>query len=144
MKGSDQRERLFDAAESKTLGMCESSMRENRETPGTPIPDGGAGRSEKAESRKSDMHVSGESDGLIVPTKRANKADAHRGMSPCAPAAETVEGRGSIKGNAAPQAVARTQSRSTTSTGLWGVRQAASSKQGSEGAVYCTRTLTSG
>ena len=142
MKGSDQRERLFDAAESKTLGMCESSMRENRETPGTPTPDGGAGRSEKAESRKFDVHVSGESDGLIVPTKRANKADAQRGSGPCAPAAETVEGRRSIKGNAAPQAVDRTQSRSTTSTGLWGVRQAASRDRKAR-FRYCIRTLTS-
>ena len=38
------------------------------------------------------MHVSGESDDLIVPTKRANKA------GPSA-AAESVEGRGSTKGN---------------------------------------------
>jgi len=117
MKGSVQREQLFDAAESKTLGMCGSSMRENRETPETSTPDGGAGRSEKAESRKFDVHVSGESDGLIVPTKRANKADAQMGSGPCAPAAETVEGRRSIKGNAAPQAVARTQSRAGGNSG---------------------------
>ena len=143
MKGSVQREQLFDAAESKTLGMCGSSMRENREIPETLTPDGGVGRSEKAESRKFDMHVSGKSDGLIVPTKRANKTDTHRGMGPCVPAAEPVEGRGSIKGNAAPQAVDRTQSRSTTSTGLWGVRQAASRDRKAR-FRYCIRTLTSG
>ena len=43
------------------------------------------------------MHVCGESDGLIVPTKRANKADGY------ALAAESAEGRRATKGNA-PQA----------------------------------------
>jgi hypothetical protein len=52
-------------------------MRENREAPQTPTLDGGVGRSKKAKSRNVDMHVCGESDGLIVPTKRANKADAY-------------------------------------------------------------------
>lgn len=73
MKGYDQREFPFDAAESKTLSMRGNSMRENREGPETPSPDGGVGRSEKAERLKSDMHVSGNSHDLIVPTKRANK-----------------------------------------------------------------------
>ena len=87
-----QRERLFDAAESETLCMRGSSMRENRETPGVPSADGGEGRSEKATSPTSDMHASGESDDLVVPTKRANKTGQ--------PAvAESVEGRGSTKGN---------------------------------------------
>ena len=36
MKGSVKRERSFDTAESKTLSMCGSSMRENRETSETP------------------------------------------------------------------------------------------------------------
>jgi hypothetical protein len=76
MKGSDRRERSFDTAESETLGMCGNSMRENREALQTPTHDGGVGRSKKAKSRNVDMHVCGESDGLIVPTKRANKADA--------------------------------------------------------------------
>ena len=40
------------------------------------------------------MHVSRESDGPIVPKKRANKAGQTA-------AAESVEGRGSTKGNAA-------------------------------------------
>ena len=74
MKGSDRREWSFDTAESETLGMCGNSMRENRETLQTPTLDGGVGRSEKAKGRKVDMHVCGESDDLIVPTKRANKA----------------------------------------------------------------------
>src|SRR4030095_15507208 len=76
MKGSDRRERSFDTAESETLGMCGNSMRENREAPQTPTHDG-VGRSKKAHSRNVDMRVCGESDGLIVPTKRANKADAY-------------------------------------------------------------------
>ena len=33
--------------------------------------------SKKAKSRNVDMHVCGESDGLVVPTKRANKVDAY-------------------------------------------------------------------
>jgi hypothetical protein len=53
--------------------MRDSSLRENRETPETSAPVGGAERSEKATSRTSGMHVPGESDDLIVPTKRANK-----------------------------------------------------------------------
>lgn len=92
MKGSDQRELPFDAAESETLGMRGNSMRENRERPETPTPDGDAGRSEKAQRLKSDMHVSGKSDDLVVPSKRANKAGQPA-------AAESVEGRGSTKGN---------------------------------------------
>jgi hypothetical protein len=77
--------------------MCGNSMRENREPPEIPEPSAGpalaagAGRSEKANGRTSDMHVSGESDGPIVPTKRANNAERS--------AAESVEGRGPAKGN---------------------------------------------
>ena len=51
-------------------------MRGNREALQTPALDGSVGRSKKAKSRNVDMDVCGESDGLIVPTKRANKADA--------------------------------------------------------------------
>ena len=40
----------IDPARSKTLRMCGTSMRENREIPGLPVPDGGAGRSGKAEA----------------------------------------------------------------------------------------------
>ena|ERR1700676_3273099 len=86
-------EGLPGAAESKTLGMCGNSMRENRETPATPAADGAAGRSEKASGRTADMHDAGESDDLVVPPKQTNNA------GPLA-AAESVEGRGSAKGNA--------------------------------------------
>ena len=85
--------------------MWRNSMRENRETLQTPTLNGSVGRSKKAKSRNVDMHVCGESDGLIVPTKRANKVDAY------ALAAESAEGRRATKGNA-PQAHShRTQSR---------------------------------
>src|SRR5439155_9420819 len=76
MKGSVRRERSFDTAESETLGMWGNSMCENREALQTPTLDG-VGRSKKAKSRNVDMHVCRESDGLIVPTKRANKVNAY-------------------------------------------------------------------
>jgi hypothetical protein len=115
MKGRARRERSFDTAESETLGMWGNSMRENRETLQTPTHDG-VGRSKKAKSRNVDMHVCGESDGLIVPTKRANKADAY------ALAAESAEGRRTTKGNAPQAHLRRTQSRGCESQGLWRVR----------------------
>src|SRR5262249_6657959 len=118
MKGSDRREQSFDTAESETLGMWGSSMRENRETLQTPTPDG-VGRSKKAKSRNVDMHVCRESDGLIVPTKRANKAGAQSAL-----AAESAEGRRTTKGNAPQAHSCRTQSRGSESQGLWRVRQA--------------------
>src|SRR5499425_2581632 len=92
MKDSVRRERSFDTAESETLGMWRSSMRENREALQTPTRDGSVGRSKKAKGRKVDMHVCRESDGLVVPTKRANQAGAY------ALAAESAEGRRSTKG----------------------------------------------
>src|SRR5215475_1373167 len=51
-------------------------MRGNREALQTPTLDSSAGRSKKAKGRNVDMHVCRESDGLIVPVKRANKASA--------------------------------------------------------------------
>ena len=119
MKGSDRREQSFDTAESETLGMCGNSMGENREALQTPTLDG-VGRSKKAKGRNVDMHVCGESDGLVVPTKRANKADAY------ALAAESAEGRRATKGNAPQAHLRRTQSRGCESQGLWRVRQAVS------------------
>ena len=88
----------MDAAESKTLRMCGNSLHGNRETLETPASRG-AGRSEKANRRTSDMHVPRESDGSIVPEKRANKAGATL-LRRALLAAESVEGRGPTKGNA--------------------------------------------
>src|SRR5215813_12197228 len=126
MKGSDRRERSFDTAESETLGMWGSSMRGNREALQTPTLPSSVGRSKKAKSRNVDMHVCGESDGLIVPTKRANKAGAE------ALAAESAEGRRATKGNAPQAHSCRTQSRGSESQRLWCVRQAAKSGRPSD------------
>ena len=91
MKDGDKRESSRDAAESETLSMRGNSMRENRETSKTPSPVTDEGRPEKAFSRTSGVNVFEESDDLVVPAKRANKA------GPWA-AAELVEGRRSREG----------------------------------------------
>ena len=113
-----KREPTDDATESETLRMDRHSPRGNRETPETPLPVGGRGRLGKVLDQTPNMHVSGESDGLIVPEKQANKVGP-------TPVAESVEGRGSTKGNVARQATDRTQSRVNASSGLSGVRSAA-------------------
>ena len=118
MKGSEA-QRSFDPAESETLSMWRRSMCENREALRTPALDGGVGRSKKANGRNVDMHVCGESDGLVVPTKGANKAGVY------ALAAESAEERRATKGNAPQAHSRRTQSRGCESQGLWRVRQAA-------------------
>src|SRR5262245_3709359 len=119
MKGSVRRERSFNTAESETLGMWGSFMRGNRETLQTPTLDSRVGRSKKAKGRNVDMYVCRESDGLIVPVKRANKAGAE------ALATESAEGRRATKGNAPRAYSCRTQSRGSESQRLWCVRQAA-------------------
>jgi len=68
--------------------------------------------------RTADANVFGESDDLVVPEKQANKA------SPTV-ATESVEERGSTKGNVVQQATDRTQRRNSVSFGLGGVREAA-------------------
>ena len=88
--GDVNRKSLINAAESKTLSMCGNSLRGNRETLEAPASQD-AGRSEKAYGRTAGMHVSRESDGPIVPQKRANKDGSS--------SAEPVEGRGPPKGN---------------------------------------------
>jgi hypothetical protein len=104
MKRHEQREFRFDASESETLRMDESSLCGNRETSMVPCGDHlPLGRSEKATSRTADMHVTEESDDLVVPAKRANKAGT--------PAAESVEERGSTKGNRIRMTSSRTQCR---------------------------------
>lgn len=105
-------------AQSETLCMRGNSLRGNREISSAPCPDGGQGRSEKAGSQTSEMYAEEKSDGPIVPEKLPNKP----GGDPCA---EAVEERGPTKGNANETAVARTQSRSTMSIGLRGVREVA-------------------
>jgi hypothetical protein len=60
------REPAADAAESQPLRMRRHSMRENRETPGPPLTDGGEGRRERAIRQASRMHVPGEWDDSIL------------------------------------------------------------------------------
>jgi hypothetical protein len=67
------RKPFVDAAESETLRMRGNSMHGNRETLETPAPQG-TGRFGKTFCRTPDMHVTRESDGPIVPEKRANNA----------------------------------------------------------------------
>jgi len=68
------------------------------------------------------MDVARESDDPIVPAKRANKTGARPSRNP---AAESVEERGSTKGNAKQTSVRRTQGRIGASSGLLRVRDAA-------------------
>ena len=113
----DTREWTDGTAESETLSMRGNSEHGNRETSGVPSSDGGEGRSANAARNTAGTHAPEESDGLIVPQKRANKvAEA---------TAEHVEGSGSAKGNAREDAARRTQSREPVSIGLAGVREVA-------------------
>src|SRR5207247_8720058 len=102
----------------EAAGMSCDARRESTVTLQTPTLTGTVWRSKKAKGRNADMHVCGESDGLIVPTKRANKVDAY------ALAAESAEERRPTKGNALQAYLRRTQSRGCKSQGLWRVRQA--------------------
>ena len=122
-KGDAPRESSFDATESQTLRMRGNSLHGNRETPETSASPnarkagGGTERPEKASGRTSGMHAFGESDGSIVPAKRANKA----GCS----AAEPVEGRGPTQGNDLQALHVPDPEPEERGGGLRGVRQAA-------------------
>ena len=111
-----------DAAESQTLGMHGNSTRGNRESPSASWADGGQDRSEKAQRRKADTHALGQSDGLVVPEKRANNT----GMPTVA---ESVEGRGSTKGNATQTLLVPDAAPGKRGMGLLGVRAAACSSR---------------
>ena len=107
-----------DPTQSETLSMRGNSSHGNREIPSSPVPDGRAGRPEKATSRTSGMHGAGKSDGRVVPGKPPNKDGPPT-------SAEVVEGRRPTEGNTVPQATSRTQSRTDVSSGLQRVREAA-------------------
>ena len=111
------RKPLVDAAESETLRMRGNSMHGNRETLETSSPQGEE-RPGKALCRTPGMHVPRESDGPIVPEKRTNKAGPKA-------AAESVEGRGPTKGNAARTLLAPDTEPGKRGMGLGGVRAAA-------------------
>ena len=122
-KDDAKRESPCDATESKTLRMRGNSLHGNRETPQASASpkahqaNDGTERPEKATGRTSGMYVCGESDGPIVPQKRANKA----GCS----AAEPVEGREPTKGNDLQALRAPDPEPDKRGSGLQGVRQAA-------------------
>jgi len=97
--------------------MQENFTRENRETPSTPVIGNTAGRLEKSMSSTSSTHVDGESDGRIVPAKGSNKDGQ--------PSAESLEGRRPTKENIEQPTPSRTQSRTSESRGLLGVREVA-------------------
>jgi RNA-directed DNA polymerase len=97
--------------------MSGNSTRENRETPSPPVTAPTAGRLEKGMSSKSSTHGDGESDGRIVPTKGSNEDGQ--------PSAESLEGRGPAKENIEQPTPPRTQSRTSESRGLLGVREVA-------------------
>jgi RNA-directed DNA polymerase len=94
-----------------------NSARGNRETPSTPIAQIAAGRLEKAMSQKTNMHVGGESDGCVVPTKCPNKGGQ--------PPAEGMEERQPTKENIGQATAPRTQSRIGELSDLNGVRKVA-------------------
>jgi hypothetical protein len=130
VKSDDQGESLLTPTESKTTSMAGHSSHGSRETPALSTkaePSAEVDRSEKADSRTSDMHGVGESDSLIVPEKPANKdRTGPEGVPPeGVRAAEPVEGRGLAKENAEESLRARTQRRKARSRGLFGVREAA-------------------
>jgi hypothetical protein len=107
--------------ESKTTRTVGNFPRGSRETPKTSTVPKTADRLEKARCRTSDMHVAGESDGFIVPEKRANKVGVP-------PTAESVEGRGPTEENAEQLLRDRTPRRTSRSRGLLGVRESTRSR----------------
>jgi RNA-directed DNA polymerase len=92
-------------------------MHENRETSGTSRSNQNRDRPEKAFGRTAGRHVSEESDCAIVPVNLSNKEGR--------PSAEIGEGRARAKENIAQSNTGPTQSGSTVSQGLRGVREAA-------------------
>jgi group II intron reverse transcriptase/maturase len=120
--GGARREPQVGVPESTNLSMRRNSVHENRETPLVPLEDCSRGRLVKAYGRKTSMHADGESDGPVVPVKQANNAGTT--------AAESVEGRGSTKGNAEQEASRRTQCRISELNGLDRVRRVAKRDKG--------------
>jgi RNA-directed DNA polymerase len=96
-------------------------MHENRETSGTSRPNQDRDRSEKANSRTADQHVSEESDRAIVPVNLSNKEGQ--------PSAEIGEGRARAKENIAQFNTRPTQSGARVSQGLRGVRRVAKERR---------------
>ena len=96
-------------------------MHENRETSGVPRSKQDRGRSEKVQSRTSDMHALEGSDRAVLPMNQPNKEGQ--------PSAEVGEGRVRTKENIAQSNTSPTQSGERVSQGLRGVRQAAKERK---------------
>jgi hypothetical protein len=109
--------------ESEAIRTVRNSPHGRREIPETSTSSD-VDRSEKARCHNADMHVSGNSDRLVVPEKQANKAEQPT-------AAESVEERRLTKENFNQSLLVRTQSRLARSRGMLGVRDASLSDQGS-------------
>jgi RNA-directed DNA polymerase len=92
-------------------------MHENRDTSGSPRSRQDRGRLEKAQSHKSGMHGSEESDRVIVPMNQPNNEDLS--------SAEAGEGRTRTKENIDQPNTNPTQSGEHVSQGLSGVRRRA-------------------
>ena len=112
------------SAESKALRMCGHSLHGNRESLGASGQDGTPDRSGQATSLSPDMHATRQSHDGIVPEKQPNDDNQYRASE------EAVEGRPSIKGNAAGAGGDRTQSRESPCLGLRRVRKAAQQDKG--------------
>ena len=127
MKASANGEFVVTPTESQTTSTARDFSHGSRETPATSAVSMTAERSEKARGHKSDMHVTGESDGSIVPQKPANNSGVPS-------LAESAEGRGPTKENVEQSLLDRTQCRTAKpgspgfrprSCGLFGVLDAA-------------------
>src|SRR5260370_7464463 len=96
-------------------------MHENRENSGVPRSSGDRGRSEKVQSRTSDMHALEGSDRAVLPMNQPNKEGQ--------PSAEVGEERVRTKENIAQANTSPTQTRDRVSQGLYHVRQAANTRK---------------
>ena len=86
-------------------------------------------------SPTSSTHVDGESDGRVVPMKGPNKDGQ--------PSAEGLEGRRPTKENTEQPTPPRTQSRTSESSGLLGVREVGTTRTRGHGSPRCCTTSTS-
>jgi RNA-directed DNA polymerase len=106
-------------------------MHENRDTSGAPRSFQDRGRSEKAQSRTSDMHALEESDRTVVPVNQPNKEDSS--------SAEVGEGRVRTKENIAQSNTSPTQSGARVSQGMRGVREV-QRQRSRNGSPLCSTT----
>lgn len=105
---------------SKTLSMRRSSLNRNCEISPVPAALLAAGGSGKAVGRTPDIDAGEKSDACVVPMNDPNKGGASKPLP-----AEGPEGRRAAKGNIDGPPAPRTQSRTSASLGLDGVREAA-------------------